>query len=60
MKLVCGGAISSKGLELSEPAMLLNDDSSLRTYGLQDALDLSGNGNCIKEYIMIDRGIFVN
>lgn len=48
MKLVCDGAISSKGLELSEPAMLLNDDSSLGTYGLQDALDLSGNGNDLK------------
>lgn len=48
MKLVCDGVISSKGLELSEPVMLLNDAASLGTYGLQDALDLSGNGNDLK------------
>lgn len=48
MKLVCDGVINTKGLDLSEPAMLLNDDSSLGTYGLQDSLDLSGNGNDLK------------
>ncbi|MEX0518311.1 hypothetical protein AB3X26_17285 [Raoultella planticola] len=48
MKLVCDGVISAKGLELSEPVMLLNDSASLGTYGLQDALDLSGNGNDLK------------
>lgn len=48
MKLVCDGVISSKGLELSEPVMLLNDAASTGTYGLQDALDLSGNGNDLK------------
>lgn len=44
MKIVCDGVVHSTDLELADPEMLLNLDSSLATYGLQDKYDSSGNG----------------
>ncbi|MNG58053.1 hypothetical protein D3C79_161710 [compost metagenome] len=44
MKIVCDGVVRSTDLELADPEMLLNLDSSLATYSLQDKYDSSGNG----------------
>ncbi|EIG9086412.1 hypothetical protein LGC28_000635 [Serratia marcescens] len=43
MIIICDGVVNAADLELAEPEMLLNDDSSLATYGMQDKYDSSGN-----------------
>lgn len=43
MIIICDGVINAGDLELAEPEMLLNDDSSIATYGMQDKYDSSGN-----------------
>lgn len=44
MILVCDGVVNADDLELAEPEMILNDSSSIATYGMQDQYDASGNG----------------
>jgi len=43
MIIICDGVVNASDLELAEPEMLLNDDASLATYGMQDKYDSSGN-----------------
>lgn len=43
MIIICDGVINAGDLELAEPEMMLNDDSSLATYSMQDKYDSSGN-----------------
>lgn len=45
MIVLCEGVISAGDLELGEPEMLLNDDSSVATYSMQDKYDSSGNAH---------------
>ncbi|HIC8406813.1 TPA: hypothetical protein ACW7QF_003278 [Klebsiella aerogenes] len=44
MILVCDGVVNADDLELAEPEMILNESSSIATYGMQDQYDSSGNG----------------
>lgn len=43
MIIICDGVINAGDLELAEPEMMLNDDTSLATYSMHDKYDSSGN-----------------
>ncbi|HBL7239722.1 LamG-like jellyroll fold domain-containing protein [Serratia liquefaciens] len=43
MIIICDGVINAGDLELAEPEMMLNDDTSLATYSMQEKYDSSGN-----------------
>ncbi len=58
MIIICDGVVNAGDLELAEPEMLLNDDSSLATYGMQDKYDSSGNArDLVTENEFTNRGM---
>jgi hypothetical protein len=58
MIIICDGVVNAVDLELAEPEMLLNDDASVATYGMQDKYDSSGNArDLVTENEFIQRGM---
>jgi hypothetical protein len=60
MIIICDGVVNAGDLELAEPEMLLNDDASVATYGMQDKYDSSGNArDLVTENEFTQRGMVV-
>ncbi|ENG6109165.1 hypothetical protein ACAY19_004309 [Serratia liquefaciens] len=58
MIIICDGVVNASDLELAEPEMLLNDDASVATYGMQDKYDSSGNArDLVTENEFTQRGM---